>query len=182
MKVNALKKVVILCAALAAAGTASSFALEADRSSATPRHQEVNGAAKTDRFALPDVVSTVVRNEKADRVYRSPKSDAELKFEPAGADQTVPARKVRSKRNATPAAVDDAAAPVTRANDDPSAVVEPAGNTEGTSRNYAEEPTEKHPSSWSGWSYSKGLLERTDRRARHLWTMINDRYEEGWVR
>lgn len=182
MKSNALKKVVILCAALAATVTASGFSVDAAQRSAKPGHQEVNGTAKTDRLARPDVVAMVARTEKADRIHQSGKSEVEFKFEPVSVRKTSPAGEVLSKGKPTPVAVDHSAAPVTRINDDPGAVVEPAADTDGTSRNYSEDPAEKNPSSWSGWSYSKGLMERTDRRSRFLWNMLIDRYEEGWER
>ena len=138
--------------------------------------QVVNGASKTDRLASPDVGSTVVRSDKTSRRHRSPKSEVEFKFEPTSTPKTGPTGSVPPKKEAvTPGTVDDVARPVVRANDDPGAVVEPAANAKETSRNFAEEPAEHEPLSWSAWSYSKGLVDRTDRRARFLWNRLVDR-------
>ena len=176
---NALKKVVALCSAIAAIGTlhaaTAGFSADASQRIATPADQAVNGTAKTDRLAFPDVESTVVRTEKASRERGSPKSEAEFKFEPSSTQRTAPTVGVLPRQDATPDAVDEVAGPVDRANDDPGAVVEPVANAEETSRNFAEEPAERNPSSWSGWSYSKGLMERTDRRARYLWNRLVNR-------
>ncbi len=148
MKLAAFKKTVIVCSALAAMGAMSGamagVSIDTAERSAMPSGQAVNGGAKTDRLELPDVVSTVVRTDKANRTRQSLESEE------------------------TPG-------PVARASDDPGAVVEPAATAEETTRNYSEEPAERNSPSWSGWSYSKGLLERTDRRARYLWNTLTDR-------
>ena len=179
MNLSPLRKLVILCSALVALSATSGFSVDAAQRSAAPEQQEVNGTTKTDRLALPDVGSTVVRTEKADRQHRSPKSEAEFKFEPVTL-KTGPAREAPSDRKVTPVAVDDAAAPLTRANDDPGAVPKPVASTEETYKNYTEEPEEeKNPDTWSGWSYSKGLMERTDRRARYLWNKLIEQYGDG---
>jgi len=175
---NPLKKVVTLCPAMAAIGmifvAATGLSVNAAQRSATPPHQAVNGSGKTDRLDFRNVVSNVVTTEKVDRKRLVPKSEGEFRFEPAATQRSGPAEGVRPKRDATPGAVDDGAGPVARVNDEPGAVVAPVANAEQTSRNYTEEPTGRKPSSWSGWSYSKGLMERTDRRARYLWnTLVN---------
>ncbi len=175
---NALKKGLVLGSAIAATAAiyvvTAGFSADASQRFASPPEQAVNDTAKTDRLASPDVESTVVRNEKANRKHRSPKSDVELKFEPSSPPRSRPTREIVSESDVTPSSVDDVAEPVVRANDDPGAVVEPAANSEETTKNFAEEPAEKHPSSWSAWSYSKGLVERTDRRARFLWNRLVD--------
>ncbi len=176
---SALSKGVVLGLAMAAIGAihVATAGLSADASQrfVTPQDQAVNGTAKTDRLVPPDVESTVVRTEKANRRHRSQKSELEFKFEPTSTHETGPTASVPPKRKATPRAVDDVTSPVVRANDDPGAVVEPAANADETSRNFAEESSEREPLSWSAWSYSKGLVDRTDRRARFLWNRLVDR-------
>ena len=153
---------------VAAAGLSASAAQRA----VVPQDQAVNDTAKTDRLTLPDVGLTVVRTEKANRKFRTRKPEGDFKLELTDRAENDPVRDAVPKKKITTGTVDDASGPTERAKDDPGAVVQPTANAEETPRNFAEEPVERNRSSWSAWSYSKGLMERTDRRARFLWNRL----------
>lgn len=179
MPSNALNKLAVQMSAMAtiaAIGVATAgLSASAAQRAVAPQDQAVNETAKTDRLTLPDVGLTVVRTEKANRKFRTRKPEGDFKFELTDRAVNDPARGAVPNREITTGTVDETSGPTARAKDDPGAIVEPAANAEETPRNFAEEPAERNPSSWSAWSYSKGLMERTDRRARFLWNRLLDR-------
>ena len=114
MKQIAWKHAVIICSAAVATGSAFFAAAVIspdliDRS-ATILSQEVNRAAKADRYVFPDEAFTVERNEKANGLHKPVASQVVFKSEPAHLEAPAPAAGAARKNQEMPSSFDDIAA------------------------------------------------------------------------
>ena len=140
---NAFRQLVFLCLATAAlSGPAAAEAI----------NQTVNTTTKTDRL---DAETGSFKTEPANRQNQSRKTETGLKVEPTSTPGSSPSRYALINKDLPPAPVAD----------DPNDAVEPATNSVESSRNFAEDDPAPSPV----WTYSKGLFDRTEGRAKYLW-------------